>query len=172
MLCVPVDVVGNASLCVLGCRGLMVGTQNVSFTDDTGLRFDERKLVESTVSTLYGMALFDKSASWLETKMIEWTCENFESENSSFHVHSFFCEKYSVWKISQTWPQTPDFHMPFPVDFSQTNSIYTSSSRLYREKRPPQWQWETIWSNKVPPVPELNHLDRWLNPLWTFECCL
>lgn len=58
----PVEVVANASLCVLGCRGFIVGTQNVSFTD-TGLRFDERKLVESTVSTLYGMALLTKSAS-------------------------------------------------------------------------------------------------------------
>lgn len=61
----PVDVVAIASLWVLGCRGFIVGTQNVSFSDDTGLRFDERKLVESTVSTLYGMALFVKSASWL-----------------------------------------------------------------------------------------------------------
>lgn len=51
---------------MLGCRGFIVGTQNVSFTDDTGLRFDERRLVESTVSTLYGMAVFVKSASWLE----------------------------------------------------------------------------------------------------------
>lgn len=63
---IPVEVVGNASLCVLGCRGFaIVGTQNVSFTDDAGLRFDERKLVESTVSTLYGMALLVRSASWL-----------------------------------------------------------------------------------------------------------
>lgn len=63
---IPVEVVGNASLCVLGWRGFaIVGTQNVSFTDDAGLRFDERKLVESTVSTLYGIALLVKSASWL-----------------------------------------------------------------------------------------------------------
>lgn len=59
----PVNVSGYASLCVLGCRGFIVGTQKVSLTDDDGLRFDERKLVESTVSTLYGMALFVKSAS-------------------------------------------------------------------------------------------------------------
>lgn len=62
-ICKPVDVVAITSLCVLECRGFIVGTQNVSFTDDTGLRFDERKLVESTVSTLYGMALFVKRAS-------------------------------------------------------------------------------------------------------------
>lgn len=59
----PVEVVAIASLCVLACLGFIVGTQNVSFTDDTGLRFDERKLVESTVSTLYGTPLFVKSAS-------------------------------------------------------------------------------------------------------------
>lgn len=58
-----VEVVAITSLCVLGCRGLdIVGTQNVSFTD-TGLRFDERKLVESTVSTLYGIALVTSNAS-------------------------------------------------------------------------------------------------------------
>lgn len=41
------------------------GIQNVSLTD-TGLRLDDRILVVSTLSTLYGMLLEASNASWLK----------------------------------------------------------------------------------------------------------
>lgn len=60
----PAEVLAIASPYVADCRW-PVGTQNVSLTD-TGLRFDDRKLVESIVSTLYGiLPPATKSASWL-----------------------------------------------------------------------------------------------------------
>lgn len=44
------------------------GTQNVSFIE-TGLRFDDLKLVVSIVSTLYGIAPPTSRASWLSYTM-------------------------------------------------------------------------------------------------------
>lgn len=141
--------VATASLCVLGSRGWIVGTQNVSFTD-TGLRFDERKLVESTLSTLYGMALFTKSASWL------W-------KNGKYHVTININFNFIPF-ISLTSHQTPGSRMPSPISSFQTNSICTFSSKLYKEIHLLQWQWGTIWLSKVPLEALLYRLDRMKNP--------
>lgn len=157
--------VATASLCVLGCRGF--GTQNVSFTD-TGLRLDERRLVESTVSTLYGMALLTKSASWLwiERKCeIEWEkCDHqhkfqfylsvsFIPLSSPIHFEGFM----HIW---HTLHQILDSRMPSPVNSSRTNSIYTFLSMLYTKIRLLLWQSKTIWLSREPLAAQLFRPDQ------------
>lgn len=106
---------------------LVVGIQNVSFTD-TGLRFDERILLESIVSTLYGIGFPTKSASWL--------IYSSRAEKMSIIIFIFSFLKYKCANCGDStnlWPNSWLSHAVSKRFFSNQFNLYFFEHVMYKK---------------------------------------